>query len=87
MLEAMGQNIHLVGPTGAGATIKLINQMMNSVNAPVGAEGLILATKAGIDPRARPRDPADQQRRQPRRSTPGAVGVRAQLRARLCTST
>ena len=50
MLEAMGQNIHLVGPTGAGATIKLVNQMMNAVSIQVGAEGLVLATKAGIDP-------------------------------------
>jgi 3-hydroxyisobutyrate dehydrogenase-like beta-hydroxyacid dehydrogenase len=51
MLESMGQNIHLVGPTGAGATIKLVNQMMNAVAIQVGAEGLVLATKAGIDPK------------------------------------
>jgi 3-hydroxyisobutyrate dehydrogenase-like beta-hydroxyacid dehydrogenase len=50
MLEVMGQNIHLVGPTGAGATIKLVNQMMNLINACGAIEGLILATKAGIDP-------------------------------------
>ncbi|MFN8636060.1 MAG: NAD(P)-dependent oxidoreductase [Chloroflexota bacterium] len=50
MLDVMGQNIHLVGPTGAGATIKLVNQMMNFVNAAGAMEGLILATKAGIDP-------------------------------------
>src|SRR3954468_19202874 len=51
MLEAMGQNIHHVGPTGAGATIKLVNQMMNAVAIQVGSEGLVLATKAGIDPK------------------------------------
>ena len=50
MLDVMGQNIHLVGPTGAGATIKLVNQMMNLINACGAVEGLILATKAGIDP-------------------------------------
>jgi 3-hydroxyisobutyrate dehydrogenase-like beta-hydroxyacid dehydrogenase len=50
MLDVMGQNIHLVGPTGAGATIKLVNQMMNSINAFGAIEGLILATKSGIDP-------------------------------------
>ena len=50
MLDVMGQNIHLVGPTGAGATIKLVNQMMNFINAAGAVEGLILATKAGIDP-------------------------------------
>jgi 3-hydroxyisobutyrate dehydrogenase-like beta-hydroxyacid dehydrogenase len=49
-LDVMGQNIHLVGPTGAGATIKLVNQMMNLINALGAVEGLILATKAGIDP-------------------------------------
>jgi 3-hydroxyisobutyrate dehydrogenase-like beta-hydroxyacid dehydrogenase len=50
MLDVMGQNIHLVGPTGAGATIKLVNQMLNLINAMGAVEGLILATKAGIDP-------------------------------------
>src|SRR3954469_5839102 len=50
MLDVMGQNIHLVGPTGAGATIKLINQMMNLINALGAVEGLILGTKSGIDP-------------------------------------
>jgi 3-hydroxyisobutyrate dehydrogenase-like beta-hydroxyacid dehydrogenase len=50
MLEAMGKNIHLVGPTGAGATIKLVNQMMNLICTLGSIEGLVLATKAGIDP-------------------------------------
>jgi 3-hydroxyisobutyrate dehydrogenase-like beta-hydroxyacid dehydrogenase len=50
MLDVMGKNIHLVGPTGAGATIKLVNQMMNLINACGAMEGLIMATKAGIDP-------------------------------------
>jgi 3-hydroxyisobutyrate dehydrogenase-like beta-hydroxyacid dehydrogenase len=51
MLDAMGKNIHLVGPTGAGATIKLVNQMMNAISIQAAAEGLVLATKAGIDPK------------------------------------
>jgi 2-hydroxymethylglutarate dehydrogenase len=50
MLDVMGQNIHLVGPTGAGATIKLVNQMMNFICTLGSIEGLVLATKAGIDP-------------------------------------
>lgn len=50
MLGAMGKNIHLVGPTGAGATIKLVNQMMNAICTIGAAEGLVLATRAGIDP-------------------------------------
>ncbi|MCC6174120.1 MAG: NAD(P)-dependent oxidoreductase [Chloroflexi bacterium] len=49
-LAAMGKNIHLVGPGGAGATIKLVNQMMGAICALGAAEGLVLATKAGIDP-------------------------------------
>ena len=36
--------------TGAGATIKLVNQMMNFANALAAIEGVLLATKAGIDP-------------------------------------
>ena len=51
MLAAMGENIHLVGPTGAGATIKLVNQMMNLICTLGSIEGLVLATKAGIDPK------------------------------------
>lgn len=50
LLEIMGQNIHHVGPTGAGATIKLVNQMMNFINVSGAIEGMLLATKAGIDP-------------------------------------
>jgi len=49
-LDAMGKNIHLVGPTGAGAAIKLVNQMMNLICTMGAIEGLVLATKAGIDP-------------------------------------
>lgn len=48
--QAMGKNVHLVGPTGAGATIKLVNQMMNVICTMGAIEGLVLATKAGIDP-------------------------------------
>ncbi|MGE3271873.1 MAG: NAD(P)-dependent oxidoreductase, partial [Chloroflexota bacterium] len=51
LLEIMGQNIHHVGPTGAGATIKLVNQMMNFICTQGSIEGLLLATKAGIDPK------------------------------------
>jgi 3-hydroxyisobutyrate dehydrogenase-like beta-hydroxyacid dehydrogenase len=50
MLDAMGKNVHHVGPAGAGATIKLINQMMGAICALGAAEGLVMATKAGIDP-------------------------------------
>ena len=51
VLEAMGKNVHHVGPTGAGAIVKLINQMMNAICALGAAEGLVLAAKAGLDPK------------------------------------
>ena len=51
LLDAMGTNVHHVGPAGAGATIKLVNQMMGAICALGAAEGLVLATKAGIDPK------------------------------------
>ena len=51
ILEAMGKNIHHVGPIGSGSIVKLINQMMGSIAALGAAEGLVLATKAGLDPR------------------------------------
>ena len=50
LLDVMGSNVHLVGPVGAGSVVKLINQMMNALNALGAAEGLVLGTKAGIDP-------------------------------------
>ena len=51
LLEAMGKNVHHVGPIGSGSIVKLINQMMNAINALGAAEGLVLGTKAGIDPK------------------------------------
>ena len=51
ILEAVGKNIRLVGPTGAGSTIKLANQLLAAVNTAAVAEAMVLATKAGADPR------------------------------------
>lgn len=49
VLRAMGKNLYHCGPTGAGATAKLINQHMNAANALAACEGLIMAAKAGLD--------------------------------------
>jgi 3-hydroxyisobutyrate dehydrogenase-like beta-hydroxyacid dehydrogenase len=49
VLRAMGKNLYHCGPTGAGATAKLINQHMNAANALAACEGLVLAAKAGLD--------------------------------------
>ena len=48
-LEAVSQLIMHFGPTGAGATIKLINNLMGGVQTAVLAEGLALAQRAGLD--------------------------------------
>jgi 3-hydroxyisobutyrate dehydrogenase len=49
VLEAISRRVDRFGPSGAGATIKLINNLMGSVQAAVLAEGLALAERAGLD--------------------------------------
>ena len=49
LFDAMGRLARLMGPSGAGATIKLINNMMSgTVNAAI-AEAISVAQAAGID--------------------------------------
>jgi 2-hydroxymethylglutarate dehydrogenase len=51
VLSAMGKNIYHVGEqVGAGAVAKLVNNMMNSINALGVSEGLVIGAKWGIDP-------------------------------------
>ena len=50
VFEAYGANVHLVGGTGAGAVVKLINQLLCCVHSQVAAEALLLGVKAGADP-------------------------------------
>jgi len=50
VLQAMGQRVYHIGPVGSGAVVKIINNMMSSINALGVSEGLILGTKFGIDP-------------------------------------
>ncbi|TAK25428.1 MAG: NAD(P)-dependent oxidoreductase [Chloroflexota bacterium] len=50
LLDAMGNNIYHLGPIGAGATTKLVNQMMGAICGLSVIEGLTLGVKAGIDP-------------------------------------
>jgi len=49
VLEAFSKRIDHFGPTGAGATMKLINNLMGGVQASVLGEGLALAERAGLD--------------------------------------
>ncbi|MBC7815230.1 MAG: NAD(P)-dependent oxidoreductase [Burkholderiales bacterium] len=48
-LEAISRQINHLGPIGAGATWKLINNMMGAVHMAALAEGLVMAEKAGLD--------------------------------------
>jgi 3-hydroxyisobutyrate dehydrogenase len=49
VLEAVSRRIDLFGPTGSGALVKLINNLMGGVQAVVLAEGLALAERAGLN--------------------------------------
>jgi 3-hydroxyisobutyrate dehydrogenase/2-hydroxy-3-oxopropionate reductase len=48
-LDMMGANVRLMGPTGAGTAMKLINQLLVSVHAAAAAEAFSLANSAGVD--------------------------------------
>lgn len=50
-LRTMGKHVHHVGPVGSGAVVKLINNMVSSIAAMGAVEGLVLAARAGLDPR------------------------------------
>lgn len=49
VLDAMSQNIYLVGPVGAGKAIKAINQMLAGIHMIASAEAVALAEKLEID--------------------------------------
>ncbi len=49
ILEKLGTEILHMGPTGAGATMKLINNMMGAVHIAAVSEGIVLAERAGLD--------------------------------------
>jgi 3-hydroxyisobutyrate dehydrogenase len=50
VLNAIGQKLHLVGPSGSGTVIKLANQLLVGINMSAVAEALVLGVKAGADP-------------------------------------
>lgn len=51
VFEAMGSSITLIGPNGSGSIAKLANQVIVNLNIAAVSEALILATKAGADPK------------------------------------
>ncbi len=50
LFQAMGKNITLVGPNGAGQTTKVANQIIVALNIQAVSEALVFAAKAGADP-------------------------------------
>ena len=51
-LEAMGRTVRHMGPSGAGATTKVVNNLPMATNLAVAFEGLLLGSRLGIDPEA-----------------------------------
>lgn len=50
LFEQMGRNITRVGEVGAGQTCKVANQIIVALTIEAVAEGLVFASKAGVDP-------------------------------------
>ncbi len=49
VLDAMGRHVYHCGPAGAGATAKLINNLISASTAVAVCEGLVIGAKAGLD--------------------------------------
>ncbi|MEZ6070574.1 MAG: NAD(P)-dependent oxidoreductase [Pirellulales bacterium] len=49
VLDALGKNIHHLGPLGAGQTVKLVNQLLGAGIMALIGEGMTLARAAGVD--------------------------------------
>lgn len=50
LFRAMGRNVFHMGGLGSGLAMKLINNMLLQIQVVAIAEGLVLGTKAGLDP-------------------------------------
>lgn len=50
LLLAMGKDIDYAGDIGSGEVVKLVNNLILSINVCALAEGLALGTKAGVEP-------------------------------------
>ena len=49
LFDAIAANVFHAGPTGAGATAKLVTQYLGYTNFIASIEGMLIAAKAGID--------------------------------------
>jgi 3-hydroxyisobutyrate dehydrogenase-like beta-hydroxyacid dehydrogenase len=52
VFEALGKNIHHVGPSGSGTVVKLVNQLLVGIHTSAASEALAFAVKAGATPQA-----------------------------------
>jgi 3-hydroxyisobutyrate dehydrogenase-like beta-hydroxyacid dehydrogenase len=50
VFQVMGKTIPHMGPSGAGAAMTVVSNLMVGINSAGAAEALLLATKFGIDP-------------------------------------
>ncbi len=50
ILLSMGKDVDYVGETGAGEVVKIVNNLILSINVCALAEGLVLGIKAGVKP-------------------------------------
>jgi 3-hydroxyisobutyrate dehydrogenase-like beta-hydroxyacid dehydrogenase len=50
VLEVFGKNIFHMGPTGAGCSTKICNQILTGAGHVLVAEAMVLGTKLGIEP-------------------------------------
>jgi 3-hydroxyisobutyrate dehydrogenase/2-hydroxy-3-oxopropionate reductase len=50
LFKAMGATVRLIGPTGTGTTVKLVNQLLVGLHSLAAAEGMLLGAKSGADP-------------------------------------
>lgn len=51
VFEAMGNRVVLVGGSGVGSVVKLVNQLLVGIHTAAAAEALVFGVKAGADPR------------------------------------
>ncbi len=49
ILQKVGKKIVYAGPVGAGAVLKLMNQLLVGINLAGAAEAMVLGVKAGVD--------------------------------------
>ncbi len=52
LFQTMGEKVVLVGESGAGSVVKLVNQLLVGIHTAAAVEALVFGVKAGADPRA-----------------------------------